>query len=62
MGLTDGDRDADEFAVLQHPAGVGHKVTEYYPQRHCEEDPDGKEAVEEAESLERRQFVCRRTT
>lgn len=53
-----GNGDADEFAFLESGAGVGDEIAEEDAYGHCEEDPEGEEAVEEAEGFEGGDFGC----
>jgi len=47
ISLTDGNRHADELALLQGRADVVDEVAQDDPDGHGEEDPDGQEAIEE---------------
>lgn len=52
ISLTDGNRHADELALLQGGADVVDEVAQDDADGHGEEDPDGQEAVEDPEALE----------
>ena len=52
----DGEGDVGEGALLEGGAGVGDEVAEEDADGHCEEDPEGEEAVEEAEGFEGGEF------
>ena len=47
-----GDGDADEFPALEGGARGGDEGAEEDAGGHCEEDPEGEEAVEEAQGFE----------
>lgn len=49
---TDGYRNTDEFPPLQRRPRAWDEVAKQDPDEHCEEDPQGEEAVEETEGFE----------
>lgn len=49
---TDGEGHIDELDLLEDLGGAGHECAEDDAECHGEEDPEGKELVEQLESLE----------